>query len=103
MKQFCDAGVSHSDIVAMLDEVERARELMMGTRMWRSANPGKVYFEQSPRAESLKNAKRCYGLNNMVQQPRQVEGPPAALKTVDQEPDEYQIAVSGYLRVRLPL
>jgi hypothetical protein len=101
MTQFCSAGVDHADIIAMLNEVERTRELMMGSREWRTVNPGKVYFESSPRAEPLGNAKRCYGLNNMVQQPRQVEGPPAALKTIDGEPDELQLAVSAYIRVRL--
>ncbi|KAI0091806.1 hypothetical protein BDY19DRAFT_991480 [Irpex rosettiformis] len=90
-------GYTQEDIIKMLDDVDAARKTMLGTREERAKTPGKVSFEHHWRAQSLNNAPRCYGMNSMVQQPRQVEGPPAPLKTTDNEADEYQRMVHGYL------
>jgi hypothetical protein len=103
MRQFRGLDYSQDDIVSMLNAVEEARDVMIGTREWRTAHPGKMYFESSPRAKCLNNAKRCYGLNSMVQQPRQVEGPPAALKTANDQPDEDQHNIRAYLQVTMHL
>ncbi|KAI0091813.1 hypothetical protein BDY19DRAFT_904411 [Irpex rosettiformis] len=99
MIQLVRGGYTLEDIIQMLDDVEKARDAMLGTREDRTTTPGKVLFERHWRAQSLQNAPRCYGMNSMVQQPKQVEGPPAPLKTVDNEHDEYQEMVNELLRV----
>lgn len=84
----------------MVDNVVQARNRMLGTREDRCSNEGRALFERHPRARPLKNAPRCYGLNNMVQQPRRVESTPATLKTFDDEHDEYQETTRNFVCVR---
>ncbi|KAI0788938.1 hypothetical protein BC629DRAFT_1593435 [Irpex lacteus] len=92
------AGYSPDDIRDMVDKVIAARNVMLGSREDRVANRGRAKFERHSRARPLKNAPRCYGLNNMVQQPRRVESTPATLKTFDDEHDWYQVSVQEFLR-----
>ncbi len=94
------AGFSVDDIRRMVGNVLNAREGMLGSRKDRQANNGRALFERHSRARPLKNAPRCYGLNNMVQQPRRVESTPATLKTFDDDHDEYQEAVHEFVCVR---
>lgn len=103
MAQLCASKYTHAEIIRMLDDVRDARDAMLGSREKRMQTPGQVSFELDPRAEPLRNAPRCFGANNMVQQPRQLEGPPANLKTVNNEPDEYQVTINRYVRVSLPM
>ncbi|KAI0683760.1 hypothetical protein BC835DRAFT_1524140 [Cytidiella melzeri] len=81
----------------MLDDVEQAKDVMLGSRNRRVKMKGVLAFESSRRAKPMKNAPRCYSLNNMVQQPRNLESPPAPLKTRDNEHDWYQLNVNRYL------
>lgn len=97
------AGYSADDVISMVSEVKRVREAMLGSRADRQLNSGRADFERHSRARPLKNAPRCYGLNNMVQQPRRVESTPATLKTFDDEHDEYQERTHEFLCVRVHL
>ncbi|KAI0683206.1 hypothetical protein BC835DRAFT_1423537 [Cytidiella melzeri] len=81
----------------MLDDVEQTKDVMLGSRDRRVKMKGVLAFESSRRAKPMKTAPRCYGLNNMVQQPRNLESPPAPLKTRDDEHDWYQLNVNRYL------
>ncbi|KAI0084503.1 hypothetical protein BDY19DRAFT_997719 [Irpex rosettiformis] len=98
LMQLVRGGYTLDDILEMLDNVEKARNVMLRSREDRMKTSGKVAFEQHWRAQPLQNAPRCYGMNSMVQQPKQVEGPSAPLKTVDNEHDEYQEMVNELLR-----
>lgn len=94
-------GYSPADVAALIKEVEDVREAMLGTCEERIANRGRARFEMHPRSQSLKNAERCYGLNNMVQKTRKVESTPQALKTYNDEHDAHQILVNRFCCVRL--
>ncbi len=94
-------GYTPSDIAAMVKEVQDVREEMLGTCDERIANRGRARFEMHPRSESMKNAKRCYGLNNMVQKTRKVESTPRSLKTYNDERDDHQILVNRFCCVSL--
>lgn len=95
------AGYTLDDIKKMVDDVIRARDDMIGTKEERVANGGKARFETHWRAEPLKGAPRCYGLNNMVQIPRRVESTPAKLKTFNDTHDSYQKTVHLFVGVSL--
>lgn len=92
-------GYTPDDIKKMVDDVLRARDEMIGTQDERVANAGRARFEMHWRAEHLKGAPRCYGLNNMVQIPRSVESTPAKLKTFDDVHDSYQKTVHLFVGV----
>lgn len=94
-------GHTPADIAAMVKEVEDVREAMLGTYEERIANKGLARFEMHPRSETLKNTKRCYGLNNMVQKHRKVESTPRALKTYNDERDAHQVLVNRFCCVSL--
>ncbi|KAI0683433.1 hypothetical protein BC835DRAFT_1423272 [Cytidiella melzeri] len=81
----------------MLDDVEQAKDVMLGSHERRVKMKGVLAFESSRRAKPMKNAPRCYGLNSMVQQPHNLESPPAPLKTRDNEHDWCQLNVNCYL------
>ncbi len=87
---------SHEEVVRRIDAYEAARKALLGSRPVRAANNGKAAFETDPRAQPMKDAPRCYPFNSMVQRPRQVEGPPACLKTLDNEYDEHQLNIQRY-------
>ncbi|KAI0734354.1 hypothetical protein BC629DRAFT_1600858 [Irpex lacteus] len=87
---------SHEELVRRFDAYEAARDALLGHRSVRASNDGKAIFELDPRAQPIKDAPRCYPFNSMVQRPRQVEGPAACLKTVDNEYDEHQINIRRY-------
>ncbi|KAI0793096.1 hypothetical protein BC629DRAFT_1592997 [Irpex lacteus] len=86
----------HAYVVRCLQEFHEAREDMLGRRNDRTANDGKAAFEMDPRAQPVSDGPRCYPFNSMVQRQRQVEGPPATLKTIDNSPDEQQRRVHRY-------
>ncbi|KAI0083069.1 hypothetical protein BDY19DRAFT_998891 [Irpex rosettiformis] len=81
---------THADIAEAVRELRVSRDDVLGSREDR-VRTGKTAFELDPRAKPMKNGPQCFPLNNMVQQARQVEGPPAALKTVDNTSDAHQI------------
>lgn len=93
-------GYSADDIKALVAEVEEARWAMLGEREDRVKNNGLADFETHWRAQPLKTADRCYGINNMVQLQRRLESPPASLKTYDDDRDPYQIKVNRFNCVR---
>ncbi|KAI0083169.1 hypothetical protein BDY19DRAFT_998784 [Irpex rosettiformis] len=97
MRQLENLGMyKHQQIVALIDEYDAARLDLIGSREFRVDNGGKAWFEVQDRAEPVRGGPWCYGFNSMVQRPRRVEGPPAALRTVDNTPDEYQLNVNRY-------
>ncbi|KAI0083298.1 hypothetical protein BDY19DRAFT_910704 [Irpex rosettiformis] len=97
MKQLLEGSkYTIADVVARIDAYEEARDALLGSRVLRVKNKGKAAFEMDPRAEPVSNGPRCYPFNSMVQRTRQVEGPPATLKTVYNTPDEYQHKIQAY-------
>lgn len=90
----------HEELVRRLDAYEAARDVLLGSRAIRATNDGKAAFEMDPRAKPTKDAPRCYPFNSMVQRPRRVEGPPACLKTIDNEYDQHQLNIQRYSQVR---
>lgn len=88
------------DVVSRIVDYEAAREELLGLKSLRKANAGKAAFELDPRAQPVANGPRCYPFSSMVQRPRQVEGPPAALKTIDNCHDAHQINIRRYSLVR---
>ena len=100
MALICAASqYTREDVLALLARILEARDKMLGPREYRELRKGRAAFEGHSRAQPLSNAPRCYGLNNMVQQPRMIQGPPAALKMQGSVQDEYQHMVGSYLRV----
>jgi hypothetical protein len=100
MKALCSTDrYCPKDFQDMCQEVTEARNAILGTHDERKASPGKVAFEHHPRAEPINNAPRCYGFSSMVQQPRQLGGPPASLKVIDDALDDFQTRVSRYTQV----
>ncbi|KAI0681800.1 hypothetical protein BC835DRAFT_1524625 [Cytidiella melzeri] len=97
MRLLCTSLDRQEHFSRMLDDVEQAKDVMLGSRDRHVKMKGVLAFESSRRAKPMKNAPRCYGLNNMVQQPRNLESPPAPLKTRDNEHDWYQLNVNRYL------
>ncbi|KAI0688287.1 hypothetical protein BC835DRAFT_1419293 [Cytidiella melzeri] len=97
MRLLCTSLDRQEHFSRMLDDVEQAKDVMLGSRDRRVKMKGVLAFESSRRAKPMKNAPRCYSLNNMVQQPRNLESPPAPLKTRDDEHDWYQLNVNCYL------
>lgn len=93
-------GYSAEDIKALIKEVEEARWALLGEREDRVKNKNLADFETHWRAKPLKAAERCYGINNMVQQPRRLESTPAALKTYDDDRDPYQMKMNRFNCVR---
>ena len=89
-----------ADIKEAVEELEAAREDVLGSRQDRVLT-GKTAFERDPRAKPMKNGPQCFPLNHMVQQARKVEGPPAALKTVDNVHDAHQLRTQRFIRVCL--
>ncbi|KAI0083660.1 hypothetical protein BDY19DRAFT_910432 [Irpex rosettiformis] len=87
---------TQADVIARIDAFEEARDALLGPRALRVKNRGKAAFEMDPRAEPVSNGPRCYPFNSMVQRTRQVEGPPATLKTLNNTPDDYQRNVQRY-------
>lgn len=85
-------------IVDAVDELETARAEMLGSREER-ASTGQTRFQRDPRAKPMKNGPQCFPINNMVQRACQVEGPAAALKTVNNTPDAHQLRVQRFVRV----
>ncbi|KAI0337020.1 hypothetical protein BDW22DRAFT_1433650 [Trametopsis cervina] len=82
-------GYSRADLLEMLIQVDFSRELALGSREDREKD-GKTSFERSGRAEPVGGSQRCYGVTHMVQRPRQVTSPPAALKMNSHTPDAGQ-------------
>ena len=97
MKLLLQGGYALSDIIRMLDDVQSTRDEMLGPRSERTSQ--KVFFENHRRAEPVRNGPRCYGHNSMFQQTRVLASPPAALKTYEDGPDDYQKMVRDYIRV----
>lgn len=87
-------GYTHDDVAKMIKDVEDARESLLGSRPNRVTNKGYAEFELHPRAEPLNNAKRCYGLNNMVQRQKRLSSTPRSLKTYDDDRDPYQMMIN---------
>ncbi|KAI0086699.1 hypothetical protein BDY19DRAFT_908118 [Irpex rosettiformis] len=87
---------THGDIADAIRELMVARNDVLGSRADR-VSTGKTAFELDPRAKPMKNGPQCFPLNNMVQQARQVEGPPAALKTVYNTPDTHQLRTHKFV------
>ncbi len=77
--------------------VLETREKLLGRREERT--PDAIWFERQERAKQVQEDKRCYGLSNMVQKPKQSEAPPASMKTVGNELDETQKVVRETLKV----
>lgn len=89
------------DVSRHISEYEDAREELIGEQPVRQANTGKAVFELDPHAQPVANGPRCYPFGSMVQRPRQVEGPPASLKTIDGRLDAHQRTICCYSLVRL--
>ena len=71
---------------------------VMGERHDR--DPQQIWYEKQSHAKAVKLGQRCYGFSSMVEKPRGSEGPPGALKTVDNNLDDVQIVVRDTLKVR---
>ncbi|KAI0336895.1 hypothetical protein BDW22DRAFT_1433758 [Trametopsis cervina] len=72
----------------MQKRIDKATALVLGERSTRL--PDSVLFERTARAKPIEANSRCYGLTNMVEQPRRASGPPAALKVINGQMDDTQ-------------
>ena len=81
--------------------LERSRSPV--TCQSRHRTPEAIWFERQDRAKQVQHNKRCYGLSNMVQKPKQSEAPPASMKTTGNELDETQKIVRDTLKVSTDL
>ena len=90
--------ISFIELVNLLRMVNVARQALLGSQSDRT--PTAIWYEQQPRAAAVKEDQRCYGLSNMVEQPRLSEAPPAHMKVTDDQLDETQQVVSQALTVR---